>query len=273
MLPVLIKLGPFELSSFGVFCALALLALAFETWRVARDRGLPDEKILDNVIVVTIFAFIGARLAYVVLHWDVIAPNLLRLGLIWKFPGYSVWGALIFGLIAFILYTGKQKLPRSVMFDGYGSGIPAMAFFLSLAVFFDGNVVGKTTSWFTGMSAVGEVGKRHPVALYSLVLTVLFGLLIYILRWRLHEKQNASGVVGWTALSGIGFIQLILAFFRADLPFIGSISLVHMAATILAIAPLTPLFVLLEAKTFLVTVKEKVGERLHKHYEPKNKIS
>lgn len=216
-MPLLIKIGPLELSSFGVALMLAFLFGAFQTWKVARDRGLLDEKILDNLIVVGLLSFIGSRFWFVLTHWDIFSPNLLRIVILWKFPGFALWGALLFGIVSFIIYTRHQKLPLAVMFDAYGSALPIISFFISLGVLLDGSILGKETNWIIGILAVGAVGKHQPTAAYAAFLAVILAVSALFLRSRAHTHAWSKGSIGWFVLSGFGCIQLLLAFTRADL--------------------------------------------------------
>ncbi len=90
MFPTLLKLGQLSLSAYGVGVALALACGAFMVWRTARDRGIPDEKILDNGVVTTVMTILGARLLFVLTHFGLFTPNLLRSFLVWKFRARQI---------------------------------------------------------------------------------------------------------------------------------------------------------------------------------------
>lgn len=264
MFPTLLSFGPITISAFGVSVALSLVVGAFIVWQIARDRGLADEKILDNVVIVAVAAFMSARLFFGITHWSLFSENVLRLFLIWKFPGLSMWGALIGGMTVFYLYGLKQKLATSVMFDAYSTALVWMHLFLSAGVFLDGSLVGKETKWPIGMYAVGEVGKRQPVALYAMILTALFLISLSFLKKYLQKQAVPKGTLGWVVLAGIGAIQLILAYFRANLLYWESIPVEGVMATIFLVSPVGPLFVLVDGKHKLLALKESMQKRFKK---------
>ena len=265
MWPTIISIGQFHLSAFGVSLALAFIVGAFNVWREARNRGLVDDKIFDNLVVVTIAGLIGARLVFGLTHWSLFAPNWLRIFLPWKYAGLSMWGALIFSSLTLILYTLKQKLPLMVMFAAYSQGLIPVMFFVSLGTFLDGSAVGKETNWVTGLPAVGLTGKHHPVGLYGMGLTLLLWLGIELGR-KLSAKVNWSrGVWSWVTVSGLGVVQLLLAFVRADLLYLGGISLDYILATILLVGPWGPIYVLIGGAT---TVKQTGANLISKFKKP-----
>ena len=246
MLPTLLQIGPISISSYGTCLAIGLLFFAFLVWYSARDRGVEDEKILDNVIVVVTLAAIGARIFFVLTHWSIFSPNLLRIFLAWKFPGLSFWGALLTALAGFYFFSRKQKLDRGLLFDCYGTAIPVAVIFTSLAAFLDGTIIGKvTTSLPWGMPSVGEAGLRHPVALYALVLGLVFAVSIIFLRRTQKRKSIARSFVGWVSLLELGLTQFVLALVREDLLYLGPVAVQYALSMILIIWPLGPLFILL----------------------------
>src|SRR3989344_1473613 len=120
MYPILFHFGLFEVSAFGVCMAMGFLVASFVIWRTARDAGLEEAKILDQIVVVSLAALIGARIFFVLSHWSAFAGQVLRILAIWRFPGLSYPGALITGTIVFVLSTLQKKLPVKIMVDAYG---------------------------------------------------------------------------------------------------------------------------------------------------------
>lgn len=133
------------------------------------------------------------------------------------------------------------------MFDSYGYATPVIVLFMSIGVFLDGTVTGKTTAWFTGLPAVGVPGKHHPIGLYGAGGALIMALVLALINRQLH-KSRSSGIIGWTVLSMFGGLELLLAIMRENLLYWGGISPDYIVATILFIGPLGPLFVLTDAK-------------------------
>lgn len=236
MLPSLLQLGPVHISSYGVFVALAFFMLAYMVWKWTHDRGFAEEKVFDNLVVTSIFAFLGARIYFAVTHWDLFAPSILRFFLMWRFPGLSLLGALVGGLGALFIYGKQQKLAIPVLWDAYGNALPWVMMFISFGYFLDGTIVGKETTLPTGLPHPGLSGNRHPVALYALVIALLLGIILQFLKKWLVTRDSPKGQVGWMALVFLGLSQFILAFFRADLIYWDGLSISHIVYGLLTCA-------------------------------------
>ncbi len=241
MLPNIIDIGPIKLSSFGVFAALGFLWGSFWVWKQARDKGMPENKVFDSIIFVTLAAFVGARIGFVVSHWEIFSSNVLRIFLPWNYSGFSMWGALLFGILTFTFYGKKQKISLPILGDCYGSALPIVTLFLSIAVLLDGSLVGKRTLHW-GFPAVGESGYRHPVGIYAILFSLLYMILIYALTTRLSRKSMRSGALFLASLGILGIFELILALFRDNLLYLREIPVEGALSLVLVLGSLTLLY-------------------------------
>ena len=69
MLPILFKLGPITIYSFGFFLTLAYLAATFILWREGKRQGYNEEKLLDLSVISLIAALVGGRIYYVLINF------------------------------------------------------------------------------------------------------------------------------------------------------------------------------------------------------------
>lgn len=259
MLPLLIKIGPFELSSFGTSLAVGFVVFTFVIWRLGRDRGFTETQVFDHLMVTTFMSFIGARLVFVATHWSQFAPQLIRILVIWRFPGLSAIGAFLVGLVFFYLFARKVKLPVGEILDIYGKALPVIIFFTSLAIFLDGTIVGQPTSAIWGLPAVGYPGRRHPVGLYGMILAILLGLVQALLtRYFTRKKIQKTGFIGFISLSLFGFIQLLLANTRADLLYWLGVSVENLVAVLTITIPLGPIFVMVNGGKYIAAFKNNL---------------
>ncbi|KKS85332.1 MAG: Prolipoprotein diacylglyceryl transferase [Candidatus Gottesmanbacteria bacterium GW2011_GWA1_43_11] len=257
-MPTLISIGSFSISSFGFFCAVTYLIGAFLIWRVFRDKGIEDEKFFDNFLVVSIISFLGARLFFVLTHWSIFSGFPLGALFIGKNPGFSLWGLLATAALTLIWYCRKQRLETGVIADAYAQALPVMMIFWSLALFLDGTIIGKETSWPTGIIQTGLAGLRHPVGMYALILSLVMSLsLFFVLRF-FGRRNLPCGTITLTILSFLGVSQLLLAFFRDDLLYWQGFPVDLMIATVVWISPLPPLYLLLNGGKLVTQVKQKV---------------
>ena len=65
MYPILFKIGPLTVYSYGLAVALAFVLGAFLARRAAQAAGIDPEQILNLVLCLAISGILGARLLYV----------------------------------------------------------------------------------------------------------------------------------------------------------------------------------------------------------------
>ena len=86
MLPVLVSLAGFSLSSFGILLIIGLMAGLFTIWRLGRIYDLNEEDLSSLSLISFIGAVIGARVFTVLTHPDYF-DSISKLLLIWRDPG------------------------------------------------------------------------------------------------------------------------------------------------------------------------------------------
>ncbi|MGD8718315.1 MAG: prolipoprotein diacylglyceryl transferase [Candidatus Zixiibacteriota bacterium] len=122
MWPTLIKIGDFEIGTFGLMAALAFLA-AFIVFRAeVKRRGLPDKFLSDILIAGLVGGVVGARANFIIEHWDafVLGPW----GFIWSRYGFTWYGGVLGGALAVILVLKLRKQPLGPYADAVA---PALA--------------------------------------------------------------------------------------------------------------------------------------------------
>ena len=112
MHPVLIRIGPVLIPSYGVLGALGVLAALFLALRTARQAGVDPAKVWNLSILALFAALLGQRITLIAANWSV-----LRLHPSWTFglamvhhPLLAAAGAIA-ALIAASLYIRFQRLP------------------------------------------------------------------------------------------------------------------------------------------------------------------
>lgn len=105
MLPILVKLGPITIYSYGLFLTLGLLAGLYWFWKMGRDEHW-DETTLFDIYFAAVFAyFLLGRIGYVLLH-----PELQSLGLalsLFSHPGISTMVG-VGASIATVIWLGRR---------------------------------------------------------------------------------------------------------------------------------------------------------------------
>lgn len=116
MMPYLFKIGPFELRIYSLMIILALLLGIFMMRRRAKQLGKSPEAIENMVIIIFIFALLGARIYYVIFAWENYKDNIWEIFAIWH-GGLAIHGGIIFGIIAAAVYSYYKKIGFLFMGD------------------------------------------------------------------------------------------------------------------------------------------------------------
>lgn len=125
--PVLIKIGAFELRSYGLTLAISVALGIWIAMKRASRFGIKKENILDLAVVIMIATIVGSRLWYVVYHikefrgqWlNTINP--FQNGTI-GIAGLSMVGGVVLGIISalgFIGFTLVLWLERKSKISGF----------------------------------------------------------------------------------------------------------------------------------------------------------
>lgn len=110
MHPVLFKIGPFPVYSYGAMLALAFLICSFLAKRRAASIGMDGGKILDLTVVLIISGVIGGRLMFVLLDLEYFKTRPLDIFKLWE--GGLVWyGGFILAVISGAAFLRINKMP------------------------------------------------------------------------------------------------------------------------------------------------------------------
>jgi len=104
--PIMLQLGPLAIRWYGFLIALGVLLASVWATRLAKERGLDPEKLLDMAVWLVIAGIIGARLVYVLTSPSAFfgpGGNPLSAFYIWQ-GGISFHGGLLGIMVATWLY-------------------------------------------------------------------------------------------------------------------------------------------------------------------------
>lgn len=207
MRPVLIKIGAFNIYSYGFMLAVAFLIGTLLARSEARRKGFNPDIIFDLVLVVAAGGIIGARLFYVIGHWQQFAETPLLALAIWQ-PGLVFYGGLLGGAFGVLIFVRVKNL---FLWDIADILAPSLALGYAIArigCFLNGCCYGKPSSlpWAVDFFDV----PRHPTQLYSSIYSlVIFGIL-----WYSRKKISTPGILFWSYLGLYAFFRFAIEFLR-----------------------------------------------------------
>jgi len=184
------------------------------------------------VLLSLILAIIGARLAFVIINWEMFAHRSGWIILeVWR-GGLTFHGGVILVLIGFAVYCYRSGLPLGKMLDllapplalGYAIG--------RIGCFLNGCCYGHPTElpWGVVFPAVDQVA-RHPTQLYAF----LFSLLVFFILLYLRRYSFSPGFVFTWLLVLHSAYRFVVEIFRVSSPFIYHLSLAQVFTVILVV--------------------------------------
>jgi phosphatidylglycerol:prolipoprotein diacylglycerol transferase len=224
MHPVLFKIGPLALRSYGLMLAISFfLGIVLAGRRFKRMGGDPN-KIIDLAVVIIITSIFGSRFFYVIFHWGEFSGDLLDIINPFSNPegigiaGLSMDGGLVLAILSGVLFLRLTRQPILTTLDAIAPSFALGIFLTRIGCFLNGCCFGKPCSGTLGVvfpeeSLAGWVypgTPLHPTQLYnSLGGLVMLGLLIY-----LERHKTFPGFTVFLTLIFYGLLRLTVDFFR-----------------------------------------------------------
>lgn len=248
MYPILVKIGPLSIYTYGFFIALGFLAGIFFAVKEAKRLGEDPDMIMDLCFYILVSAIIGSRLFYVLTNPRPFLDNPVEIFKVWN-GGLVFYGGFIAALITGIVYLKTKKIPVMKTTDILAPSISLAHFFGRIGCFFAGCCYGKYCElpWavtFNNPESLAPIGiPIHPTQLYAAAsnLMIFFFLLFF------RKRKKFDGQVFWIYVLLYGTTRSIIEIFRADFrgAFLFDIfSISQVVGIIAAIISLIMLFIL-----------------------------
>ena len=217
MYPILYKIGPINLYTYGFFLALGFLIAILVAGREARRLGLSEGHFFDLCFYIILAAIVGSRLLFVIVDPGPFLQNPLKIFAIWE-GGLVFHGGLIAALVTAFFLMRLYKLPWRPTFDALAVGMPLGVTFGRIGCFMAGCCFGKPTNlpWavqFTHPESLCPIQEPlHPTQLYEALLSLaVFGVVFWL---RKHKRFDGQVLVTYLLLAGL--VRFTVEFFRAS---------------------------------------------------------
>lgn len=143
--PIALSMGPLVVHWYGIAYAVGLAAAYLVISHEARWRSLDVRLFPNGMIVVAIAALIGGRLYHVIDQWQLYKDDLLRIVLP-PYSGLGVYGGIIAGTIAAVLYARWKRQPFLDWADVVAPGLFVMQAVARWGNFFNQEQYGTPTN-------------------------------------------------------------------------------------------------------------------------------
>jgi phosphatidylglycerol:prolipoprotein diacylglycerol transferase len=236
MKPILIQLGPFPISSFGLFLLLAFLVGIAVARRRGRAVGIDPSRMLDIALYMIIGGIVVGRLGYVAVNFPAFARAPLTIVTIWKDSGLTFYGALAGGLIVAAIYARAFRVPFSKFIDVFAPALVLGYAVAMVGALLHGLYIGRPTGVPWGVQMF--LDRRHPTQIY-----LMLGALGTYTVLRAQEKlQPPPGTLFflWLLLHAVS--RVAVEFFVESPPVLGKMftlaQVVNAAAAVIALVGL-----------------------------------
>ena len=214
MWPVLLKIGPITIYSYGFMLAVGFLTAVWLAKRnIGQNSDFDKEKIIDLVLIMLVFGIIGARLTYVLLNIDEYIRSPLEIIKI-HHGGLVFYGGLITAVLAGwilvrrwkwdFLKTGDILMPYAALGHAVGR----------VGCLLNGCCYGQPTESFVGICLPGEINSLHPTQIYS----SLSLLAIFVILRVMGDKVKKRGFITYSYFLLYPSARFTIELFRGDVP-------------------------------------------------------
>ena len=105
--PIIFSIGTLEIRWYGVMVVLAVIAVIGFSLLEAKRKGFSQDVVWDAGLWAVIGGIIGARLLHIIDKWEYYLNQPEQ---ILNFGGLAIWGAVLGGLLAILIYCMVKKL-------------------------------------------------------------------------------------------------------------------------------------------------------------------
>lgn len=221
MHPILIDLGFFQLPSYGVMLAIAVLVALWTIKRRAEGAGLDAARVVDFALWLVIWALLGAKLLLVVVEWRrYLADPAQLIGL--ARAGGVFLGGFIAAVVAAVVMLRRYRLPALPTFDVIAPSLALGQAIGRIGCLLAGCCWGRACDlpWavtYNDPAAAANLGTPLHVALHPFpVYAALFNFSLFVALSWLYRRGPAPGRVFASYLIGYGIGRFLLEFTRGD---------------------------------------------------------
>jgi len=209
MYPVICKIGPFTIFSYGLMLAVAFLIGSALAISQAKKQGIDPEIISNLCFAVFVSGIIGSRILYVTENIAYYFKNPFEIIMLQR-GGLSWFGGLLLGFLSGIIYLKKKNLSVYKAFD-------LMIPFVAL-----GQAIGRIGCLLNGccFGKISKFGLYFPAQELTLIPTQLYSSLalvfIFMILRFLQNRPHKTGEIFFVYLLLYSSKRFFIEFWRAD---------------------------------------------------------
>ena len=214
-----------EIKWYGIIITTGILLAFLMFYRFATKReDFIGDSIFNVMLIVLPCAIVGARFFYVITSWDRFKDKSFLDIINIRNGGIAIYGAIIFGLIAVLVYNKVKKTSSLSMLDALAPAVMLGQIFGRWGNFINAEAYGwssgvDTLPWRMELDNVIVDGQRlgtaavHPTFLYESLWNLIgLALIVFIV----YRKKKFNGQVFFAYLGWYGLGRAYIETLRAD---------------------------------------------------------
>lgn len=220
MHPILFRIGPLSIKSWGTMFVLGFLLALYLAMRRARKVGIAPENILNLSFLLLVTGLVGARILEILVNFAYYWRNPQEIFLI-SHGGLVFYGGFILALLVGIWYLRRKKLPVWKVVDSIAPSIILAYAVARWGCFLAGCCYGKPTSLPWGVTFRDPLSlvppemrgiPLHPTQIYH----SLEGFLIFLILSLVYPRRRFDGEILWLLVVLYSITRFLLEFLRGD---------------------------------------------------------
>ncbi|MGE5340117.1 MAG: prolipoprotein diacylglyceryl transferase [Candidatus Omnitrophota bacterium] len=221
MHPILVKIGPLTLHTYGLLLAVGILLGILLSLKLGKKSNLDTRVMADFIFYAVLSGLVGAKIWLFITEFKYYMedpggrlPSLIT-------SAGTFFGGLVFGLAFVLWYAHKHKLNMKVIGDTLVPGVALAHVFGRSACFFAGCCWGRPAEGFPfaitfhSMQATTGVPIGEPLYPTQLMEAGL-NLLNFLFLLFLFKKKKFEGQVFTFYILNYSIIRFFVEFFRGD---------------------------------------------------------
>lgn len=246
----LFTIGPITIYGYGLMIAIGIVAAYLYTECLAKKAGLDPEPVFNILIIGVGFGLIGAKLLFYITILDQIIAN-PKLIVTYLTEGFVVYGGIIFGILAALLYCKKKRLSFLNYLDCAAPSIALAQGFGRIGCFLAGCCYGTQMDCPISITFTDSAYAPNNVPLFpSQLVSSAFNFVHFFVLCALFKRNKQPGKIGAFYLVFYSIGRFIIEFFRGDLErgSVGTLSTSQFISVFVAIVGIAMVIVLSRKK-------------------------
>ncbi len=215
MHPILFKIGPITIYTYGVMVALGIFFGSLVLVKLSEREGIRREDVVDIAFWSIVAGFIGARLFFFLYNPEYLKPW-YRIFFVWE--GGLVWyGGVVFGALTAIYFIVKRKIPVWRFADAIAIALSVGLGFGRIGCTMAGCCYGKVCHApfaivFTNPHSAAPLNvPLWPTEPISSAANFLIAFILYLL----YKRRKTPGEIFGFYLIFYGIFRFLIEFVRA----------------------------------------------------------